>query len=111
MARLFQIGIPFSFTTGKKGAFYGIGLCLGIGIFYSSAFELRQARRNQPAVALHRRLVSQPDFRSRWCLDAVASENVENTETLLFWRFSAQFIAISIDAGATWNRGVFEQQI
>ena len=33
------IGIPFSFTTGKKGAFYGIGLCLAIGIFYWSAFE------------------------------------------------------------------------
>jgi lipopolysaccharide export LptBFGC system permease protein LptF len=34
------IGIPFSFTTGKKGAFYGIGACLAIGIFYWSAFEL-----------------------------------------------------------------------
>src|SRR5438034_10678259 len=33
------IGIPFSFTTGKKGAFYGIGLCLAVGIFYWSAFE------------------------------------------------------------------------
>ena len=33
------IGIPFSFTTGKKGAFFGIGLCLAIGIFYWSAFE------------------------------------------------------------------------
>src|SRR5437867_9356118 len=33
------IGIPFSFTTGKKGAFYGIGSCLAIGIFYWSAFE------------------------------------------------------------------------
>ena len=29
----------FSFTTGKKGAFYGIGLCLSIGTFYWSAFE------------------------------------------------------------------------
>jgi lipopolysaccharide export LptBFGC system permease protein LptF len=34
------IGIPFSFTTGKKGAFYGIGLCLALGIFYWSTFEL-----------------------------------------------------------------------
>jgi LPS export ABC transporter permease LptG/LPS export ABC transporter permease LptF len=34
------IGIPFSFTTGKKGAFYGIGLCLAVGIFYWSTFEL-----------------------------------------------------------------------
>jgi lipopolysaccharide export LptBFGC system permease protein LptF len=34
------IGIPFSFTTGKKGAFYGIGLCVAVGIFYWSAFEL-----------------------------------------------------------------------
>ncbi|PYS41837.1 MAG: LPS export ABC transporter permease LptF [Acidobacteria bacterium] len=33
------IGIPFSFTTGKKGAFYGIGLCLAVGIFYWSMFE------------------------------------------------------------------------
>src|SRR5215813_4647460 len=34
------IGIPFSFTTGRKGAFYGIGLCLAVGIFYWSTFEL-----------------------------------------------------------------------
>jgi len=34
------IGVPFSFTTGRKGAFYGIGLCLGVGIFYWSTFEL-----------------------------------------------------------------------
>jgi len=33
------IGIPFSFTTGKKGAFYGIGLSIIIGIFYWSTFE------------------------------------------------------------------------
>jgi LPS export ABC transporter permease LptG len=33
------IGIPFSFTTGKKGAFYGIGLCILVGIFYWSTFE------------------------------------------------------------------------
>jgi LPS export ABC transporter permease LptF/LPS export ABC transporter permease LptG len=34
------IGIPFSFTTGRKGAFYGIGLCVGVGILYWSMFEL-----------------------------------------------------------------------
>ena len=34
------IGIPFSFTTGRRGAFYGIGLCLAVGIFYWSTFEL-----------------------------------------------------------------------
>lgn len=34
------IGIPFSFKTGKKGAFYGIGLCVAVGIFYWSTFEL-----------------------------------------------------------------------
>jgi LPS export ABC transporter permease LptF/LPS export ABC transporter permease LptG len=34
------IGIPFSFTTGKKGAFYGIGLSLAVGIFYWSTFSL-----------------------------------------------------------------------
>jgi LPS export ABC transporter permease LptG/LPS export ABC transporter permease LptF len=34
------IGVPFSFTTGKKGAFYGIGLCLAVGIFYWSTFTL-----------------------------------------------------------------------
>jgi lipopolysaccharide export LptBFGC system permease protein LptF len=34
------IGIPFSFTTGKRGAFYGIGLCIAVGIFYWSTFEL-----------------------------------------------------------------------
>ncbi len=33
------ISIPFSFTTGKKGTFYGIGLCLAIRLFYWSAFE------------------------------------------------------------------------
>jgi LPS export ABC transporter permease LptG/LPS export ABC transporter permease LptF len=33
------IGIPFSFTTGKKGAFYGIFLSLAVGIFYWSTFE------------------------------------------------------------------------
>jgi LPS export ABC transporter permease LptG/LPS export ABC transporter permease LptF len=33
------IGIPFSFTTGKKGAFYGIGLSIVVGIFYWSTFE------------------------------------------------------------------------
>ncbi len=34
------IGVPFSFTTGKKGAFYGIGLCVVVGIIYWSTFEL-----------------------------------------------------------------------
>jgi lipopolysaccharide export LptBFGC system permease protein LptF len=34
------IGIPFSFKTGRKGAFYGIGLCLGLGIIYWSTFQL-----------------------------------------------------------------------
>ena len=34
------IGIPFSFKTGKKGAFYGIGLCVAVGIFYWSTFQL-----------------------------------------------------------------------
>jgi LPS export ABC transporter permease LptG/LPS export ABC transporter permease LptF len=34
------IGIPFSFKTGRKGAFYGIGLCVAVGIFYWSTFEL-----------------------------------------------------------------------
>ena len=34
------IGVPFSFKTGRKGAFYGIGLCLAVGIFYWSTFEL-----------------------------------------------------------------------
>jgi LPS export ABC transporter permease LptG len=34
------IGIPFSFKTGKRGAFYGIGLCVGVGIFYWATFEL-----------------------------------------------------------------------
>ena len=34
------IGIPFSFKTGKKGAFYGIGFCVVIGIVYWTTFEL-----------------------------------------------------------------------
>ena len=34
------IGIPFSFKTGKRGAFYGIGLCVTVGIFYWATFEL-----------------------------------------------------------------------
>jgi LPS export ABC transporter permease LptG/LPS export ABC transporter permease LptF len=34
------IGIPFSFKTGRKGAFYGIGFCLAVGILYWSTFEL-----------------------------------------------------------------------
>jgi LPS export ABC transporter permease LptG len=34
------LGIPFSFTTGRKGAFYGIGICIGLGILYWSTFEL-----------------------------------------------------------------------
>ncbi len=34
------IGVPFSFKTGRRGAFYGIGLCIGVGIFYWATFEL-----------------------------------------------------------------------
>lgn len=34
------IGVPFSFKTGKRGAFYGIGLCVTVGIFYWATFEL-----------------------------------------------------------------------
>ena len=34
------IGIPFSFKTGKRGPFYGIGLCVAVGIFYWATFEL-----------------------------------------------------------------------
>jgi lipopolysaccharide export LptBFGC system permease protein LptF len=49
------IGIPFSFTTGKKGAFYGIGLSVAVGIFYWSTFEffdkLGGINRLEPFVA------------------------------------------------------------
>jgi LPS export ABC transporter permease LptG/LPS export ABC transporter permease LptF len=34
------IGIPFSFATGKKGAFYGVGFSLALGILYWATFEL-----------------------------------------------------------------------
>ncbi len=34
------IAIPFSFTTGRRGSFYGIGLSIVIGISYWAAFEL-----------------------------------------------------------------------
>src|SRR5688572_18182360 len=34
------IGVPFSFKTGRKGAFYGIGFCVAVGIIYWSTFEL-----------------------------------------------------------------------
>ncbi|HEX4997238.1 MAG TPA: LPS export ABC transporter permease LptG [Terriglobia bacterium] len=34
------IGIPFSFATGKKGAFHGIGISLALGILYWATFEL-----------------------------------------------------------------------
>ena len=34
------IAIPFAFTTGRKGAFYGIGIAIVIGISYWAAFEL-----------------------------------------------------------------------
>ena len=34
------IGVPFSFKTGRKGAFYGIGLCVAVGISYWSMIEL-----------------------------------------------------------------------
>lgn len=49
------IGIPFSFKTGRRGAFYGIGFCLAVGIVYWLTFELfgRLGGINQlsPAVA------------------------------------------------------------
>jgi lipopolysaccharide export LptBFGC system permease protein LptF len=34
------IGVPFSFKTGRKGAFYGIGLCVAVGISYWLLLEL-----------------------------------------------------------------------
>jgi len=34
------IGVPFSFKTGRKGAFYGIGFCVAVGIIYWSTFQL-----------------------------------------------------------------------
>ena len=34
------IAIPFSFTTGRHGTFYGIGISIAIGISYWAAFEL-----------------------------------------------------------------------
>jgi LPS export ABC transporter permease LptG/LPS export ABC transporter permease LptF len=34
------IGIPFSFSTGKKGAFHGIGFSIGLGMLYWATFEL-----------------------------------------------------------------------
>jgi LPS export ABC transporter permease LptG len=49
------IGIPFSFKTGKKGAFYGIGFCIGLGILYWSTFELfdklGEVNRLSPVIA------------------------------------------------------------
>ena len=34
------IAIPFAFTTGRRGAFYGIGIAIVLGIAYWAAFEL-----------------------------------------------------------------------
>ncbi len=34
------IAIPFSFATGRRGSFYGIGISIVIGISYWAAFEL-----------------------------------------------------------------------
>lgn len=49
------IGIPFSFKTGRKGAFYGIGICIGMGILYWSMFEvfdkMGEINRLSPIVA------------------------------------------------------------
>ncbi len=49
------IGIPFSFTTGSKGAISGIALSIGIAIFYWSVLSLFEAMGNlnqlPPAVA------------------------------------------------------------
>jgi lipopolysaccharide export LptBFGC system permease protein LptF len=49
------IGIPFSFTTGKKGAFYGIGLSIVVGIIYWATFaffdKLGGINRLSPLVA------------------------------------------------------------
>ncbi len=49
------IGIPFSFTTGKKGAFYGIGLSIVVGIIYWATFaffdKLGGINRLSPIVA------------------------------------------------------------
>lgn len=49
------IGIPFSFKTGKKGAFYGIGICIGLGILYWSTFEvfykIGEVNRLSPIIA------------------------------------------------------------
>ena len=33
------IAVPFAFTTGRKGAFYGIGISIVLGIFYWATFE------------------------------------------------------------------------
>lgn len=34
------IGVPFSFKTGRRGAFYGVGFCLALGLVYWSTFEI-----------------------------------------------------------------------
>lgn len=35
-----MIAVPFSFMTGRRGAFYGIGISIAIGISYWGAFEI-----------------------------------------------------------------------
>ena len=73
-----MIAIPFSFTTGRRGAFYGIGISIGIGIgYWGGVRDLRQSRRNQPVVADDSGLVSQPDLRVQRILDAAQSPNVK----------------------------------
>ena len=72
---------------------------LAIGIFCSSAFEffdkLGGINRLSPFIAAwFPNLI----FGFGRYLDAAAREDVEDTETLLFWRFPVQFVAIYIDA-------------
>src|SRR5262249_33504146 len=62
------IGIPFFFTTGKEGAFYGLD-CASLsesstGLRLTSSTTLAASTGCRP----HRRVVSRPDFGSVWTL-------------------------------------------
>ncbi len=74
------LAIPFSLSTGKKGAITGVAVAVGIAVFYIVVSRaLRSHGRPQPAPPGPGRLVPRPDLRPGRRLSDFEGANVESS--------------------------------
>ena len=75
------LAIPFSISTGKRGAVTGVAVALGIAVFYTVASRLFEAMGNLSFAPGGRRMVPGPDFHLGWRVLNLESTHLRNSQS------------------------------